>query len=259
VLREGYTRKDFRADLMAGAVVGIVALPLAMALAVAVGVAPQHGLYTAIVAGFLAAALGGSRTQVSGPTAAFVVVLAPIFVRFGLAGLLLSALFGGLIMIAMGLARFGRFIQFIPHPVTTGFTAGIATVIALLQLKEVLGLRLQGNPEHVPERVMAMLRVLHTTQFAELGIAVFTLTVLLAMPRITKALPAPLVALPLAAIAAVIVERLVPGLEIATIATRFQTEIDGQLVSGIPRVPPLPGLPWNASGPDGDPLLGGYT
>ena len=162
VLREGYTRADLRADLLAGAVVGVVALPLAMALAVAVGVAPQHGLYTAIVAGFLTAALGGSRTQVSGPTAAFVVVLAPIYVRFGLSGLLFSALLGGLIMIAMGLARFGRFIQFIPHPVTTGFTAGIATVIALLQLKDVLGLRVAGNPEHLPERVFAMASALHT-------------------------------------------------------------------------------------------------
>ena len=146
VLREGYSGRDFRRDALAGMVVGIVALPLAMALAIAVGVAPQHGLYTAIVAGGLVAALGGSRTQVSGPTAAFIVILAPIYAKFGLAGLLLSGVLGGLILIAMGLGRLGQFIEFIPHPVTTGFTAGIATVIATLQIKDVFGLQLAREP-----------------------------------------------------------------------------------------------------------------
>src|SRR6185312_9146421 len=105
VLREGYTRHDLRSDVLAGMVVGVVALPLAMALAIAVGVAPQHGLYTAIVAGVVVAALGGSRTQVTGPTAAFIVILAPIYSRFGLAGLLVSGIMGGLILIALGLGR----------------------------------------------------------------------------------------------------------------------------------------------------------
>src|SRR5690349_9996429 len=99
-----------------------------MALAIAVGASPEHGLYTSIVAGFLIAILGGSRTQVSGPTAAFVVILAPIYARFGLSGLLVSGLLGGLMLVAMGLLRLGKLIQYIPHPVTTGFTAGIATV-----------------------------------------------------------------------------------------------------------------------------------
>src|SRR5688572_27043144 len=103
VLREGYTRADFVRDLLAGLVVGMVALPLSMALATAVGVAPQHGLYTAIVAGFMVAALGGSRTQVTGPTAAFIVILAPIHAKFGIAGLLLSGVMAGLLLIAMAL------------------------------------------------------------------------------------------------------------------------------------------------------------
>src|SRR6266478_3275653 len=120
VLREGYGLRDLRADVLAGVTVGIVALPLAMALAIAVGVPPQQGLYTSIVAGALVAVLGGSRTQVTGPTAAFIVVLVPIFVKFGFAGLLLSGIIGGLILIALGLARLGRFIEFIPYPVTTG-------------------------------------------------------------------------------------------------------------------------------------------
>src|SRR6202142_1625490 len=132
VWREGYTRGDLRADLLAGLVVGIVALPLSMALAIAVGVAPQYGLYTAIVAGFLVALLGGSKYQVTGPTAAFVVILAPIVAKHGLEGLLTAGLMAGVILIVMGVARLGRLIEFIPHPVTTGFTAGIATVIATL-------------------------------------------------------------------------------------------------------------------------------
>src|SRR3954469_2502369 len=140
VLREGYSKADLRADVLAGLVVGVVALPLAMALAIAVGAPPQHGLYTAIVGGFVIALLGGSRTQVSGPTAAFIVILAPIFTRHGMTGLLLSGALAGVLLVLMGLLRLGRLIEFIPYPVTTGFTAGIATVIATLQVKDLLGL-----------------------------------------------------------------------------------------------------------------------
>ena len=156
VLREGYSSTDLKADVLAGLVVGMVALPLSMALAIAVGVSPQHGLYTAIVAGLVVAALGGSRVQVSGPTAAFIVILAPIFTRFGLAGLLVAGLLAGLLLIAMGLFRLGKLIEFIPYPVTTGFTAGIGTVIATLQLKDIFGLTLASNPEHYFERLRAM-------------------------------------------------------------------------------------------------------
>src|SRR3954451_8826451 len=162
VLREGYSRADFRADALAGLVVGIVALPLAMALSIGVGAPPQHGLYTAIVAGFLVAALGGSRTQVTGPTAAFIVILAPIYAKHGMTGLLLSGALAGLMLILMGLLRLGRLIEFIPHPVTTGFTAGIATVIATLQLKELFGLSIPKMPEHFVERVGAMFSARHT-------------------------------------------------------------------------------------------------
>src|SRR5262245_44346048 len=128
-LRPPYGKRDLLADVVAGVVVGVVALPLAMALAIASGVAPQHGIYTAIVAGAAIALLGGSRVAVSGPTAAFVVILAPISARFGLGGLLVATLMAGVILVLMGLARLGRLIEFIPHPVTTGFTAGIAVVL----------------------------------------------------------------------------------------------------------------------------------
>src|SRR6185436_12343280 len=143
----GYRIADLRADVLAGCVVGIVALPLSMALAIASGVPPQHGLYTAIVAGALIAALGGSRVQVSGPTAAFVVILAPIASRFGLGGLLLAGAIAGVILIAMGASGLGRVIQYIPSPVVTGFTSGIAVVIATLQLKDLLGLTTGPMPE----------------------------------------------------------------------------------------------------------------
>jgi len=141
-LRQGYTTADFRADVMAGLVVGVVALPLSMALAVGSGVAPQHGLYTAIIAGALCALLGGSQLQVSGPTAAFVVILLPIVHKYGLSGLLVAGLMAGVMLVGMGLARLGRLMQFVPHPVTSGFTMGIAVVIGLYQLKDVLGIRL---------------------------------------------------------------------------------------------------------------------
>jgi SulP family sulfate permease len=253
VLREGYTAADFRADLMAGLVVGVVALPLAMALAIAVGVPPQHGLYTAIVAGGLVAALGGSRTQVSGPTAAFIVILAPVYTRFGMAGLLLAGLMAGVILIGMGLFRMGKLIQFIPHPVTTGFTAGIAVVIAVLQVKDLFGLRPASNPEHFAERVGAMLSAAGTASPWELAVGLVTLALLLGVPRLTRRVPAPLVALSAAAVLAAILARFA-GAEIATIATRFHTVIGGQVVYGIPQLPPLPILPWLMPGPGGGPL-----
>jgi SulP family sulfate permease len=255
VLREGYRRADFRADVLAGIVVGIVALPLAMALAIAVGVAPQHGLYTAIVGGLVVAALGGSRLQVTGPTAAFIVILAPIYARFGMAGLLISGIMGGLILIGMGLGRLGQFIEFIPHPVTTGFTAGIATVIATLQVKDVLGLKLAHTPDSFFGRIAAMWQARGSASLAELAVAAATLAMLVGVPRLTKRVPAPLIAIPLAAVIAAIVNHLFPGHAVATIASRFHATFNGHEVNGVPPVPPLPLLPWHMPGPGGQPLV----
>jgi SulP family sulfate permease len=254
VLREGYTRADLRADVLAGLVVGIVALPLAMALSIAVGVAPQYGLYTAIVAGLVVAALGGSRLQVSGPTAAFIVILAPIHARFGMAGLLISGIMGGLMLIGMGLGRLGQFIEFIPHPVTTGFTAGIATVIATLQVKDVFGLRLTRAPDSFFDRIGAMWQARGTASFAELGIAAATLAMLIVVPRLTKRVPAPLIAIPLAAVLAAVVNHLFPAHAVATIASRFHATVGDHVVGGVPPLPPLPLIPWHMPGPDGQPL-----
>jgi len=256
-LREGYTRGDFRADLLASLVVGVVALPLSMALAIAVDVPPQHGLYTAIIAGVICALLGGTRFQVTGPTAAFVVILLPIVHRYGLTGLLVSGAMAGVILVAMGLARLGRLMQFVPHPVTTGFTAGIALVIALFQLKDVLGLRActaelttdcMPRTEGTFEYLAAVWDARGAASSWDAGIAAVTVVLLLVLPRVLKRVPAPLVALTLLSIAVVILDRLIPSFQATTIASKFHYTIDGVRHAGIPPLPPLPIVPWEAAG-----------
>ncbi len=254
VLRNRYGVEEFWSDVLAGLVVGVVALPLSMALAIAAGVPPQHGLYTAIVAGGVIALLGGSRFQVSGPTAAFVVLLSPIAAQFGLGGLLLATLGAGVILLALGLARLGTLIQFVPYPVTTGFTSGIAVVIATLQIKDFLGLTIESGPAHSVERVIELARALPTAQLDEVAIGVLTLLSLLLWPRITTRIPAPLVALSLGALFALLIRDLIPGFEVATIGSRFSYAYDGAVVRGIPNLPPMPAWPWSQPGAEGVPL-----
>ncbi|TAH35121.1 MAG: C4-dicarboxylic acid transporter DauA [Planctomycetota bacterium] len=244
-LRGGYRAGDLRADLMAGLTAGIVALPLAMALAIASGVPPQHGIYTSIVAGAVIALLGGSRYNVSGPTAAFVVILAPISAQFGLGGLLVATLMAGVILMCMGFMRLGQLIQFIPHPVTTGFTAGIGVVIATLQVKDLLGLDVERMPEHYLERVGALARALPGAHWQDAALGALTLAVLLLWPRVSRRVPSPLIALAAGAVASAVLSRVLDGFRVETIASRF---------GGIPRQPPLPVLPWNLPGPDGQPI-----
>lgn len=251
---EGYDGSHLASDLGAGLVVGIVALPLSMALAIAVGMPPQHGLATAIVGGAVIAVLGGSRVQVSGPTAAFVVILAPIAARFGPAGLLLAGAMAGAILIGLGLARMGQLIEFVPYPVTAGFTAGIGIVIATLQLKDLLGLEVADAGEAFLERVAALVAALPTWRLGDTAVGALTLAVLLLWPRVVRGIPAPLVALAVAAIAAWAISRFAPQLEPATIAGCFLIDTPGGPVAGIPRTPPLPIAPWDLPGPGGAPL-----
>jgi SulP family sulfate permease len=245
---QGYTRQRLRQDALAGMVVGIVALPLSMALAIAVGVPPQQGLYTAIVAGTIVALTGGSKHQVTGPTAAFIVILAPIAAKYGFSGLLTAGLMAGVLLVAMGVMRLGRLIEFIPHPVTTGFTAGIATVIATLQIKDVLGLPIAKMPDSYFEKIAALWGARGAVSFAELAVAAATLALLLLWPRVTKAVPAPLVAIGAVTVAVTIASRVWPELHVATIGSRFHTTVGGREVAGIPQVPPLPVLPWGQGG-----------
>lgn len=256
-LREGYTRKDFRADLLSSLVVGVVALPLSMALAIACDVPPQHGLYTAIIAGVLCALLGGTRFQVTGPTAAFVVILLPIVHRHGLTGLLIAGMMAGVILIAMGLARLGRLMQFVPHPVTTGFTAGIALVIGLFQLKDVFGLK-ACTPEAAAgcmprtEGTLDYIAALWAARGAinpwDVAIAAVTVALLLFLPRVLKRIPAPLVTLTAVSVVVAILDRLIPSFSATTIASKFHYTIGGVQHPGIPPLPPLPLLPWEAAG-----------
>lgn len=255
VLKEGYDRQKLKDDILAGIVVGIVALPLSMALAIASGVPPQHGLYTAIVAGLVIGLLGGSRVQISGPTAAFVVILAPISVKFGIGGLLLASAMAGVILVTLAVARLGKLIQYIPYPVTAGFTAGIATVIATLQLKDFFGLTVKEMPEHYTGKVHALFTAAPTVQPAAVGVGALTLAVLLLWPRVTKKIPAPLVALTTGAVAAVILQKISPTLAVDTIGSRFSYVVDGVTKRGIPQLPPLPVLPWNLPGPGGAPFV----
>ncbi len=253
-LAEGYGWTRLQADVLAGLTVGIVALPLSMALAIASGVPPQHGLYTAIVAGGLTALLGGARTNVTGPTAAFVVLLVPVSARYGPGGLAIASLMGGGILVTLGVTRLGRLIRYIPYPVTTGFTAGIAVVIALLQLENLLGLS-GAPPSHgVFELLQGLAAALPTTRWQDLLVGLATLAVLLLWPRVGRRVPAPLVALAGGAALAAGLSWAMDGFEVATLGSRFTYTSGGELLHGIPRLPPLPGLPWNLPGADGAPV-----
>lgn len=256
-LKEGYSGADLRADVMAGLVVGVVALPLSMALAIASGVPPQHGLYTAIIAGVICALLGGTRCQVTGPTAAFVVILVPIVLKFGFGGLLVAGFMAGIILMLMGVLKLGSLIQFIPHPVTTGFTAGIAVVIGTIQLKDFFGLSF-GSPETYVERWKMMVQARGTASVWELVVGLVTLAMLIGIPRIQKKVPAPLIALVLASIGAALAAKYIPGFHVATIGSRFSSIVHGHEVRGIPPLPPMPMNPFTAAGPGGAQMHFGF-
>jgi sulfate permease, SulP family len=245
-LREGYKRSDLKADLLAGLIVGIVALPLSMALAIQTGVKPQYGLYTAIVAGIAVPLLGGTRMQVTGPTAAFIPLLAPVVIKFGIGGLLCAGFLAGLILVLMGVMKLGRLIQFIPHPVTTGFTAGIAIVIGTSQLKDLFGLTGVAHGETYLERWGAMWAAGGTASGWALLVGLFTLILLIVLPRVIKKVPAPLLAMVAAGLLVLILDRLVPGFHVVTVGNdpRFLTST----YHGIPPLPPMPVLPWAVPG-----------
>ncbi|VTO27098.1 putative transporter [Klebsiella pneumoniae] len=193
--KEKYTSARFTRDLIAGITVGIIAIPLAMALAIGSGVPPQYGLYTSAVAGIVIALTGGSRFSVSGPTAAFVVILYPVSQQFGLAGLLVATLMSGIFLILFGLARFGRLIEYIPLSVTLGFTSGIGITIGTMQIKDFLGLQMPHVPEHYLQKVAALAMALPTINVGDAAIGVVTLGILILWPRLGIRLPGHLPAL----------------------------------------------------------------
>ncbi|KDE41308.1 putative sulfate permease [Nitrincola lacisaponensis] len=251
--REGYSRRDFAGDLTAGVTVGIIAIPLAMALAIASGVKPEYGLYTAIIAGFLIALTGGSRYSISGPTAAFVVILYPVTQSFGLGGLLVATLMSGVILVALALARLGRLIEYIPESVTLGFTSGIAIVIAVLQLRDFFGLQLASIPESFIERLWMLIAALPQLNWANTAVALLTLLVLIFWPRLKLPVPGHLPALLGGTFLAWLLIQM--GLDVDTIGSRFSYELpDGTQGKGIPPFLPSFEWPWRQPGPDGMPL-----
>lgn len=241
-------------NIVAGITVGIVALPLSMGLAIASGVPPQHGLYTAIVGGIVVALLGGSRVNISGPTAAFVVVLLPVVQQFGLGGLLLAGLMAGLITVAFGLLRFGRLIQVMPYPVIVGFTSGIGTVIAFLQLKDFLGLQPEPGASHFLEQLGALAMALPTFRWQELLIGALTLGTLILWKKVPGRIPAYLVALLVGSLTALLFNDSGALPDVDTIASRFHFDLNGVAGNGIPPIAPHFLLPWQLPGPDGQPI-----
>lgn len=250
---EPYRVSRLRKDVLAGISVGIIAIPLAMALAIASGVAPQYGLYTAIIGGFVIALTGGSRYSVSGPTAAFVVILYPIAQRYGLAGLLLATSLAGIILIAMAFARLGRFIEYIPESVTLGFTAGIAIVIATMQVKDFFGLPLEAMPEHYAQKVWLLASSISQFDGPSLFVALVTLGIMLSWPGLKTPIPQHLPAVLLAGLLGVVLIN--TGYPVDTIGSRFSYLMpDGASGKGIPPLLPEFAWPWQRQGPGGLPL-----
>lgn len=233
VLREGYTRRVFFADLAAGVTVGIVALPLAIAFAIASGVKPEQGLYTAIVAGLVIAVLGGSRAQISGPTGAFIVIVYSIVQQYGYDGLAVATIIAGVLLVLMGLAKMGTLLKFIPYPVTVGFTSGIALIIFSSQVRDFLGLRMQAVPAGFVEKWLAYSESVHTADPRALAVGVVSLLIIVLWPRITHRIPGSLVAILIVTGAVTLLD--VP---VETIGSRF-----GPVSNSIP-APHIPSITW---------------
>lgn len=246
--------KEIQKNILSGLTVGIVALPLSMALAIASGVAPQYGLYTAIIAGVVIALTGSSKVNISGPTAAFVVILLPITQEFGLGGLLISGLMAGILLVLMGLGRLGSMIELVPYPVTVGFTSGIAVVIATIQVKDFLGLHINALNGHYWQKLETIVFALPTFQWQEILIAFTTLFVLIAWPKFNSRIPSHLVALAVGSILAYAGHYFLHPFSVATIGTAFHYSIDGMLGHGIPPIAPQFAWPWQLPNAQGLPI-----
>jgi sulfate permease, SulP family len=225
----GYGLRSLRADALAGLTVAIVALPLSIAIAIASGLPPERGIFTAIVGGFLISLLGGSRFQIGGPAGAFIVLIASIVERHGYEGLVLATAMAGLMMIAAGVLRLGSWIRLMPHPVIVGFTSGIAVIIFMSQLRELLGLELVGEPSALLPKLAALWAALGSFNPLSFLLAVACMGLILGLRQVRPAWPGFLITAVLAACAAALF-----NLDVATIGTRFGT---------MPSALPLPAFP----------------
>ncbi|MFM1989371.1 MAG: C4-dicarboxylic acid transporter DauA [Pseudomonadota bacterium] len=243
----GYRREDFAADLSAGVTVGVVALPLAMAFGIASGVKPEAGIFTAILAGFLVSALGGSRVQIGGPAGAFVALLYAIVERYGVANLLIATSMAGVLLFAMGALRMGQLIRYIPVSIVTGFTNGIAVIIAMQQLKDFLGLRIEKMPANFLSQLGTLWSHLHTVNWAAIGLGIVSLVTIVLWPksyttqharwrRWMARVPGTIAVLALGVLAVALF-----GLPVETIGSRF-----GGIPQGLPPFA-LPAFDWSSA------------
>lgn len=232
-LREGYDATKFRRDLIAGITVAMVALPLSMAIATASGTTPDRGIITAVIGGFLVSALGGSRFQIGGPAGAFIVLVASIIERHGIDGLIMATAMGGAMLIMIGALRLGTYIKYIPHPVTVGFTAGIAVIIAASQIVDLFGLTLNGRePAALIPKLQAIMAALPSFNPAAFGVAALSMAVILILRKVKPHWPGFLIAILIGSLGAIILAKM--GHPVATIGSRF---------GGIPDALPPPQLP----------------
>jgi len=230
VLREGYGLTALRADAMAGLTVAIVALPLSMAIGIASGATPERGLFTAVIGGFLISALGGSRFQVGGPAGAFIVLVASAVDRHGIDGVVLATMMAGVFLALAGLLRLGTFIKFIPYPVTVGFTSAIAVIIFASQLKDLLGLKLDGKePAAFVAKIEMLARSLDTISPAAVALSLLTIGLIVGTKKLKPHWPGMLIAVVVAAV--------------ATFAFALPVETIGSRFGGIPSLLPSPHLP----------------
>lgn len=228
-----YTRKQFSDDVMAGIIVGIVALPLAIAFAIASGVGPEKGLITAVIAGFIISAIGGSRVQIGGPTGAFIVIVYGIVQMYGVSGLIIATLMAGVMLIIMGFARLGAVIKFIPHSLIIGFTSGIAVIIFSSQIKDFFGLNMGEVPADFLEKWRDYILNLSSINIYAVIIALATIAIIVLWPKVTQKIPGSLIAI---IIATVVVQFF--NLPVETIGSRF-----GVISSSIP-MPEIPYVDW---------------
>ncbi len=233
VFREGYRAPDLRADAIAGLTVAIVALPLAMALGIASGASPREGLVTAIIAGFLISALGGSRVQIGGPTGAFVVIVAGVIAAHGFDGLILATLMAGVILIVAGYSGVGRLMRYVPMPVVTGFTAGIAVIIASSQMGDFAGLRAGSVPADFIDKWGAYAAAAGTINWMALAVGAATLGIIIILKGIAPKWPGYLIAIVAATALAALLE-----LPVETVGDRFHS-----MATGVP-IPRMPKISW---------------
>ncbi len=216
-----YDKKTFSSDLMAGIIVGIVALPLAIAFAIASGVSPEKGIITAIVAGFIISALGGSKVQIGGPTGAFIIIISGIIAKYGVQGLTIATLMAGVFLILMGVLRLGTIIKYIPYPIVVGFTSGIAVTIFTTQIKDLTGMQMSSNPSDFIEKWIAYFQNIGNIDLWSTAMGLLSIVIITLMPRISKKIPGSLIAIIVVTIVALLLKEFCGVDSIETIGDRF--------------------------------------